>query len=310
MMDKIPVNRSPSRTPTSTPTKEKPTSQYREGEGGREGKRERESAKNVYVDIFYPEKSPEPEVTTSSKGKATSQPTTSRGTRGGVRYLGEEEEPKQENKVGKKKSKTSSSVSPAKQESKSTTRKSPVVQVTMPPSGKRQTTPTKGKSFAKSPSTTPKKSTPQPAPFPAAVTGTTPSLSRAQSYLRYKNRGGPRAPGSKQIPQGTKLFMHSPHIHVHIHIIICVGAENCLEGLTFVITGVLESLERDEATDIIKKYGGKVTTNVSGKTSYIVIGEEAGESKLAKVHSYNSDRRMRRAHGSYYEQKTFTVKKS
>ena len=47
------------------------------------------------------------------------------------------------------------------------------------------------------------------------------------------------------------------------------------------ITGVLESLERDEATDIIKKYGGKVTTNVSGKTSYIVIGEEAGESKLA-----------------------------
>ena len=74
--------------------------------------------------------------------------------------------------------------------------------------------------------------------------------------------------------------MHSPHIH-NIHIIICVGAENCLEGLTFVITGVLESLERDEATDIIKKYGGKVTTNVSGKTSYIVIGEEAGESKLA-----------------------------
>ena len=49
------------------------------------------------------------------------------------------------------------------------------------------------------------------------------------------------------------------------------------------ITGVLESLEREEAADIIKKYGGKVTTNISGKTSYIVVGEEAGESKLAKV---------------------------
>ena len=67
------------------------------------------------------------------------------------------------------------------------------------------------------------------------------------------------------------------------------GAESCLEGLTFVITGVLESLEREEATDIIKKYGGKVTTNVSGRTSYIIIGEEAGESKLAKVpwHNYS-----------------------
>ena len=63
------------------------------------------------------------------------------------------------------------------------------------------------------------------------------------------------------------------------------GAKNCLDGLTFVITGVLESLEREEATDIVKKYDGKVTTNVSRKTSYIVVGEEAGESKLAKVRS-------------------------
>ena len=61
------------------------------------------------------------------------------------------------------------------------------------------------------------------------------------------------------------------------------GAENCLDGLTFVITGVLESLEREEAADIVKKYGGKVTTNVSRKTSYIIVGEEAGESKLATV---------------------------
>lgn len=72
-------------------------------------------------------------------------------------------------------------------------------------------------------------------------------------------------------------------VHVHVCCGIHVGAESCLEGLTFVITGVLESLERDEATDIIKKYGGKVTTNISGRTSYVIVGEEAGESKLAKV---------------------------
>ena len=58
------------------------------------------------------------------------------------------------------------------------------------------------------------------------------------------------------------------------------------------ITGVLESLERDEAADIVKKYGGKVTTNVSGKTSYIVVGEEAGESKLTKVHIWFVDKCM------------------
>ena len=61
------------------------------------------------------------------------------------------------------------------------------------------------------------------------------------------------------------------------------GEENCLEGLTFVITGVLESIEREEAADLIQRYGGKVTQSVSKKTSYIVVGRGAGESKLSKV---------------------------
>jgi BRCT domain type II-containing protein len=42
-------------------------------------------------------------------------------------------------------------------------------------------------------------------------------------------------------------------------------------------------MEREEAADLVKKYGGKVTGNVSGRTSYLVVGEGAGESKLAKV---------------------------
>lgn len=48
------------------------------------------------------------------------------------------------------------------------------------------------------------------------------------------------------------------------------GAANCLEGLTFVISGVLDSIERDEAAEIIKKYGGRVTSAVSKKTDYLV----------------------------------------
>lgn len=49
------------------------------------------------------------------------------------------------------------------------------------------------------------------------------------------------------------------------------------------ITGVLDSLEREVAADLVKRYGGKVTGNISGRTSYLVVGEDAGESKLAKV---------------------------
>ena len=61
------------------------------------------------------------------------------------------------------------------------------------------------------------------------------------------------------------------------------GEENCLEGLTFVITGVLESIERDDTVDLIQRYGGKVTGSVSKKTSYVVVGRDAGETKLNKV---------------------------
>ena len=61
------------------------------------------------------------------------------------------------------------------------------------------------------------------------------------------------------------------------------GAENCLEGLTFVITGVLESLERDEAKTLVEKYGGKVTGNVSKKTNFLVAGRDSGQSKMSKV---------------------------
>jgi len=54
------------------------------------------------------------------------------------------------------------------------------------------------------------------------------------------------------------------------------------EGKTFVITGTLPSLSRDQAADLIRSHGGKVTSAVSSKTDYLVAGESAG-SKLAKA---------------------------
>lgn len=55
-----------------------------------------------------------------------------------------------------------------------------------------------------------------------------------------------------------------------------------LDGKTFVITGTLEGLSRDEAVSLIEKNGGKVTGSVSKKTDYLIAGEAAG-SKLDKA---------------------------
>jgi replication factor C subunit 1 len=76
------------------------------------------------------------------------------------------------------------------------------------------------------------------------------------------NAGPAPAAGSKEIP---------------------TGAENCLAGLTFVFTGLLESISRDEAQELVKRYGGKVTSQPSSKTSYVILGSDAGPSKLEKI---------------------------
>ncbi|TSO98529.1 Replication factor C subunit 1 [Bagarius yarrelli] len=87
------------------------------------------------------------------------------------------------------------------------------------------------------------------------------------AYRNYLNREGPRALGSKEIPQGE---------------------DNCLEGCVFVLTGVLESMERDETKSLIERYGGKVTGNVSRKTTYLVLGRDSGVSKTEKIKATKS----------------------
>ena len=54
------------------------------------------------------------------------------------------------------------------------------------------------------------------------------------------------------------------------------------EGKTFVLTGTLENYSREQASEIIEKFGGKTSGTVSKKTSYVLAGEEAG-SKLKKA---------------------------
>ncbi|XP_076348175.1 germ line transcription factor 1 [Tachypleus tridentatus] len=85
---------------------------------------------------------------------------------------------------------------------------------------------------------------------------------RFLNYKRFRERDGPHALGSKVIPEGE---------------------DGCFSGLTFVTTGVLESLERDQVKELVEKYGGKLTQSVSRKTTYLLIGRDAGPAKLEKA---------------------------
>ena len=60
------------------------------------------------------------------------------------------------------------------------------------------------------------------------------------------------------------------------------AADTRFAGLTFVLTGTLPHLSRDEAAAIIERHGGKASSSVSAKTAYVVAGEKAG-SKLVKA---------------------------
>jgi DNA ligase (NAD+) len=57
-----------------------------------------------------------------------------------------------------------------------------------------------------------------------------------------------------------------------------------LNGLTFVLTGTLPNLSREDAKDLIEKHGGKVVGSVSSRTDFLVLGAEPG-SKLEKARS-------------------------
>jgi len=80
------------------------------------------------------------------------------------------------------------------------------------------------------------------------------------------NSGPPPAAGAKEIP---------------------TGAEDCLAGLTFVFTGLLETISREAAQELVKRHGGRVTGTPSSKTSYVVLGSDAGPSKLQKIKAMN-----------------------
>ncbi|XP_048441954.1 replication factor C subunit 1 isoform X2 [Pyrus x bretschneideri] len=81
-------------------------------------------------------------------------------------------------------------------------------------------------------------------------------------FMNFGERKDPPHKGEKEVPE---------------------GAPNCLAGLTFVISGTLDSLEREEAEDLIKRHGGRITGSVSKKTNYLLCDEDIEGRKSSKA---------------------------
>jgi len=98
-------------------------------------------------------------------------------------------------------------------------------------------------------------------------------------------RPGPAVPGPKKKRGGGGggFFMQRPPPPRHGEKEIPEGAPACLEGMQFVVTGVLESLDRDEAVQLCERHGARVVGAVSGKVTHALVGQDAGPGKLAKL---------------------------
>jgi DNA ligase (NAD+) len=70
---------------------------------------------------------------------------------------------------------------------------------------------------------------------------------------------------------------------LQLEVVIEEGASIKLDGLSFVISGVFEKVSRNELKKIIEQNGGKNTSSISAKTSYLVAGENMGPAKLEKA---------------------------
>jgi len=61
------------------------------------------------------------------------------------------------------------------------------------------------------------------------------------------------------------------------------GQTDTFVGNTFVVSGVFTQVSRKELKELIEKHGGKVSSSISKKTSYVVAGDKMGPSKLEKA---------------------------
>lgn len=102
----------------------------------------------------------------------------------------------------------------------------------------------------------------------------------AESVRSFADEPHNRAVIAKLAAAGVNMASQQPEP--------AVVAAGPFAGKTFVLTGTLSTMTREEAESAIEVRGGKVSGSVSRKTSYLVVGEDAG-SKLEKAQALGVD---------------------
>ncbi|KAF8346709.1 replication factor RFC1 C terminal domain-containing protein [Amanita rubescens] len=117
---------------------------------------------------------------------------------------------------------------------------------------------------------------------PIMKSRTVPSISTKKGDSKETGSGktNPPKPAASWAAMKAAKMMPPP---AHGSKAVPEGEPNCLAGLAFVFTGELSSFSRDEAVDIAKRYGARVTLQPSSKTSFVVLGDNAGPAKLAAI---------------------------
>ena len=82
--------------------------------------------------------------------------------------------------------------------------------------------------------------------------------------------------------QTKDLINRFKDLGLNMNAMVEEGADSRFDGMTFVLTGALDKYSRKEAEEIIEKFGGKASSSVSKKTTYVLAGEDSG-SKLEKA---------------------------
>lgn len=108
---------------------------------------------------------------------------------------------------------------------------------------------------------------------------------KVEDFLRIDEIGGTMAQSLVEFfneEQTKHTIQRLKNVGVNIKGNVKKLIDTRFENMTFVLTGTLQNYTRDEATNIIENFGGKVSSSVSKKTNYVLAGEAAG-SKLDKA---------------------------
>ncbi|MBQ8795278.1 MAG: NAD-dependent DNA ligase LigA [Clostridia bacterium] len=110
---------------------------------------------------------------------------------------------------------------------------------------------------------------------------------KAEDYQAIDGFGAVMAESAAQyfsLPETRELIAQLKKLGVKMPDVEKKNSGGIFKGLTFVLTGTLPTMTRSEASKIIEEQGGKTSSSVSKKTSYVLAGEDAG-SKLTKAQS-------------------------